>query len=344
MANLILKRSGVNSNEASGAFISHTGRDASFRTITKGFAENNIDFIGDSQIAPGVDFHATLRRMLQEASMGIVLVSEDIFASPWCLYEIGILEGMNKDIVLFCDPERSALRAEIPEFLRRYPIIDDLDTLKELARRSSVFGDLFKHETRELTAAKFEEALRGKQESLQLAIELPGLSAVDVNSVRFGFIVIRLARAGEFRTNTSKCAVIHEARRDNLCTMNEDRAVDCVMITEVRSQDALETVALNSILYASQIAGDRVTYTVPLHNRYGVTFKCFIDVIDKADKRSLEAILRKAGMEDVSYSESGESQRIYFLLPQEPSEGLFHIWSPEGIPNNFLCPGSSLCD
>jgi hypothetical protein len=46
-------------------------------------------------------------------------------------------------------------------------------------------------------------------------------------------------------------------------------------------------------------------------------------------------------MEDVSYSDSGEDQRIYFLLPQAREIGLFQVEAPDSgnIINNFICPG-----
>jgi hypothetical protein len=248
---------------------------------------------------------------------------------------------LGKDITLYYDGDPRDIKSRMPEMLRRYHIENNLDALGELVRKYSVFGRLFEHETLSFKAADFRDAIAGTVEDIRLTVALNGLSQLEPGHFRFGCIVLRLAGCGQPTAEYKKCAVTNEKRNGTFCTMNESRGVSCGFLEEVTVKDAAETVILNSILHDTVVSGNLVELTVPIHNRYCVTVKCFVDVKDKSVKSTLEKLLRDAGMEDVSYSESGESQRIYFLLPESHKDGLFHIVSPEGIVNNYFCPGAS---
>ncbi|MDR1712720.1 MAG: toll/interleukin-1 receptor domain-containing protein [Coriobacteriales bacterium] len=334
----------------SGIFISHLGGDAAFDLLRSQLEQRGIGYIGDSQIEAGSDFHARLRQMLAAATGGIVLLADGIFASPWVLYEIGLLEAAGKQILFYYDnaaadaPARQAAAAGIPDFLRRYQVINDREAACGFAARASVFDGLFAYPTLELSRDDFGQALGDRLQSAHLEIGLPGLcDQVDVELLRFGCIVVRLAAAGRvLDVDEDLCELRCEPRLGSKCAMNAALDIDCAALREVFCRDELETIALNSILHEVSIEGDELRYHLPLHSHFGLTFKCFVDVLDASLKSETEELLRGAGMLDVSYSESGEGRRIYFLLPTQIECGLFHIQSPEGILNNFLCPGTGL--
>jgi hypothetical protein len=344
MDNVELTRNSEQTANLRGAFISHTGGDASFKEITERMALEHIGFIGDSQIAPGDDFHQRLRLMLTNAISGIVLISDGIFDSPWVMYEIGMLEGMGKGVVLFCDADRMPHASKIPEFLRGYEIIHNISQLYDRALGSSVFDNIFVHETLELSRLRFREALANKREGINLTLKIPGLSVVDVADIHFDAIIVRLAAAGTIDNANEQCPVTNETRKTGECRMRPNNELGCAIMQEVECCKHPETVALNSLLGYTHTAedGESIQYLLPLHSNFGVTFKCFVDVYKRSLKGKLEQLLSNAGMLDVTYSESAETQRIYFLLPENREDGLYHIFAPEGFANNFLCPNAAL--
>lgn len=329
-----------------GAFISHAGHDPAFAHITRHFAENGIGYIGDSQIALGEDFHQSLRSMLQRASSGVVLVAKDAFRSPWVHYEIGMLEGMGTNVILYCDSKDPSLREMIPEYLRGHEVVDNLDALSELVSASSVFGSLFKHETPEISRGRFAAALAGKCEYALLTLTLPNLASIGPKTGNFGCIVVRLARSGEWTSEEyvepNECPATHDPREGTICAAAGKPDLHCPVVTDALCADEVETVALNSILYSKNREKERVEFVLPIHAHFGMTFKCFVDVIDSSERVPLERVLRNSGMLDIGYSESGETRRLYFLLPEAPESGLHWVRSPEGILNNFICPGGCL--
>ena len=334
----------------SGVFISHSSKDETYKKVIAYFEENGISYIGDSQIRAGEDFQIRLRNMIKDSTGGIILLSQEAFSSPWVMYEIGMLEGMQKEITLFFDGDPQCLKSVLPEMLRKYHIETDIQKIGSIVSKFSKFGTLFKHETKEIDSKKFRNAIIDAVDSVSLRIKLDGLGHFDASQFKFGYIIVRLAMAGIVDAEIKKCPVTHEHIEESYCCLKKSLGVKCTFFNEIAVKDAVETVALNTVLYDSKIEDNIVEYSLPLHNKYGVTFKCFVDIKDKSIKSKLEEFLRDSGMQDVSYSESGENQRIYFLLPKSKGtvgsrdtaeRGLSVIRTPEGIRNNYLCPGAT---
>lgn len=56
-------------------------------------------------------------------------------------------------------------------------------------------------------------------------------------------------------------------------------------------------------------------------------------------KEQFIKLLQNAGLTDISISDSGTTNRVYFTLPKRQSKGLFKILEKEGFENNYICPG-----
>lgn len=325
----------------SGIFLSHSSEDnALLKELEEYLAKSNISYLSDSMISAGENYIEKIKELINSASGGVVLLSNNTMLSNWVMYEIGLLEGLEKDILLFSNDPGSLAKKKLPPFLQKYPIIFEYEELVEKIVKYSIFGNIFEHETATLKKSDFKSALSSQVKSQQLTIPLKNQGAFDFSKIRFGYIVIRLARAGDFNINYRRCPVTHETREGLRCSY-ENKEINCVLLDDIRCEDALETVALNSVLYYAKLNEGSIEYHIPCHEKYGVTFKCFADVKDVSLKAKLESILEYSGIpkENISSSESGENQRIYFLLDEAPDQSLFHIVSPEGIKNNFYCPG-----
>ena len=102
-----IKRQTEDLSAHNGVFISHSSHDESFHTVSKQLEENKIEFLSDRLIEAGnSNYVEFIKELLRNASGGVVLLSTEAFHSPWVLYEIGMLEGMGKTIMLYCQDEK----------------------------------------------------------------------------------------------------------------------------------------------------------------------------------------------------------------------------------------------
>ena len=80
----------------------------------------------------------------------------------------------------------------------------------------------------------------------------------------------------------------------------------------------------------------KVECILPVHNKWGLTFKLFLDVNDLKKIGDVKSLLYGNNFLNVDQSGSGEKQRIYFLIPNEfcaVVEEPYHK-----ILNNYLPP------
>lgn len=320
-----------------GVFISHSSKDSSFNKVAFLLRERGISFISDEELTPGEKYIDRINRLLNNANGGIVLLSKEALQSSWVLYEIGMIEGMGKEIIIFYDGIED-VKNELPILLKKYRIINDLEQLCEVVSKFSIYANIFKHETQNIKRIDFKNSIVGKIKNLKLSFFIKNLNDLK-DSIQFGYIIIRLARYGEVKKAYTDCLTTNETRDGKLCRYSEN---DCAFFDDVTCEEAKETIILNSVLYYSIFDNNNLRYIIPCHKKYGVTFKCFVDVEDISDKKVMVRILKESGIkeENISYSKSAENQRINFLLDESPNNGLFHMVTPGGNVNNFFCPGA----
>jgi hypothetical protein len=347
MNSVTLKSSASSKDQQIGVFISHSSSDANFAKLTDYFTERKIVYLSDSFIPAGDrNYNDRIKTMLHNASGGVLMLTPQSVASHWVMYEMGMLVGMNKPVIIYYEGEESQAKAMLPVFLRGYPIIGDISVLAEKISANTIFGDIFEYETDVFTKKLFYSKLARNIQTLIFSVSFTddGGESVNINpdAVKFGYILLRLARQGILLADTEKCRVTNETRTDGHCTLCEDDNVSCACRNDVQcTTETPETIILNKILFLSAFYGSSVEYVLPIHKLYGVTFKCFVDIKDISQKNIVFLALQKAGMEDVTYSDSGEDQRIYFLLPAQFKEGLFVVREHgSDIVNNYFCLGS----
>lgn len=305
-----------------GVFISYSHQnkeeeDSKFFRLTNLFDENCISYLCDEGFNVGENFYNRIQEYVEYATGGVVLATKDAFKSPWVYYEIGMLEGGNKSIVLYCEDEKEL--KEIPTVMKKYPLVTNPLELIETVKSYSMFNDLYENDTAIMTKDIYNKELKDKIESYIIEIDISSYlqDLIRENKIKFGCIIVALCKYG-YLINQSK---YHDYECNIKCGEN------------------IEGLILNKLLFHTRLKGGRIEIAVPVHSDNGVMLKCFVDVSNSSYKRLVMNELKDIGMKDVSYSGSATEHRIYFLIPTMSKKNLFEIASKNsGIVNNFIEP------
>lgn len=106
------------------------------------FAGHVQTFLSDADIAPGERFLSVVNDNLDEAVIGIVLLSSTNITAPWILFEAGVLAGKTGTgsvIPLLVDIDRAALAPPLSQFQNVYGSIEQ-DVRKLCQRLRDVAG------------------------------------------------------------------------------------------------------------------------------------------------------------------------------------------------------------
>jgi hypothetical protein len=348
-----------------GIFISHSrNRSSNFENVLRRFHSEGIPCCSDSNLIPGdSNYIRELENMILNVSSGVIILDEDALNSPWIMYEIGLLEGSGKKVLIY-DPDNGMKDVKKPAFLHKYkPFITSIETLVKEASNFAMFGNVFEHEIEGIiTISQFNKIFDTNTKIIKIDIGLNNIADIEIpNLFKFGLILLRMSK---YEVDKEREALFQEEierndesikyseakiKSDRCLKYGNENAIHCYanrnISCAIRSDpptDSIETVILNKILFNTfiDIANSKVTYLVPIHIKYGVTFKCFVDIKSTALKNKIVEILHISGMKDIGVSDSSDGHRVYFLLPSCPTEGIFLLSAPDkGIINNYICPG-----
>jgi len=272
-------------------------------------------FLDKEQIKPGDTWLDNLEQLYRATSCGIPILTPTSMKSPWVLYEIGVLSGKDKKIVPFMytanlsDKEKERFLKSLPEFISRLQWSDEPENVVDVIK-----GHIFHIENLFEDQALDKKVIK-KLVQLKLAIELEECSADLAHDISFGYQIVRFGR-WEFQQK------------------------------EPFDSELSETDRLHKIFYkhekmhrsGSQIL--KVEFAIPVHRKWGTTFKLFVDMDELKLATTVQQLLVRNGFTDVQQSHSGEKQRIYFLIPQE-CDAVKIVEEPyEGvkIQNNYVFP------
>ncbi|MFB6187215.1 MAG: toll/interleukin-1 receptor domain-containing protein [Halobacteriaceae archaeon] len=288
-------------------FISHVTEDEDRiqTTLVSDLINSGIPyFLSDEDIAPGEDWLDRLDQATSRASCGIVVLTENSLDSAWVWYETGILQGLNKPIYPLLLDDIDM--STIPEFISQKQVSETTDEIVEsLEEEVREFGQIAE-------ATDFDpDDLRRVTVTMTLDTEDYPESVVE--SLSFGYQLIGF----DMRMQTESDVI----DREEVLLMPVE--ADSV----VRQPDAV-----------------KIEYSVPLHERFGVEFKPFIEVHDPSDIDPVISMLEEDIFLDPSQSASGERQRVYFLLPigdindDDLGESGNIVHDGDGNLNNWLYP------
>jgi hypothetical protein len=288
-------------------FISHVTEDEDRirTTLVSDLINSGIPhFLSDEDIAPGEDWLDRLDQATSRASCGIVVLTENSLDSAWVWYETGILQGLNKPT---------------------YPLLlDDIDmnTIPEFISQKQV------SETTDELVESLEEEVR---EFGQIA----GATDFDPDDLRRVTITMTLDTGDYPESVVEPLSFGYQLIGFDMRMQTESDVID-------REEVLLMPVEADSVV--RQPDAVKIEYSVPLHERFGVEFKPFIEVDDPSDIEAVISMLEEDIFLDPSQSASGERQRVYFLLPigdindDDLGESGNIVHDGDGNLNNWLYP------
>jgi len=263
-------------------------------------------FLDELDIFPGDAALTKIENALAQASCGVIVLSPKSIRSQWLWFETGVLVGKDTPIIPFLlrppDNPKTFIR-DLPDFIRRYQITDDVYELVDSVRKHVFeFGHLYKEQ--ELNRRVFP-ILRQAMVTLTLHIDQR-----IVESMSFGYLLVRFGRED---------VVEHPM---NYLLLDEAQILNHPVSARSTEYDQKKNVL-------------KIDYVIPVHPKLGAKYKPFVDVSDLKNIKQVIEILQENDFQDVKQSGSAERQRIYFLLPLE---GRHVVQSPDGILDNYLYP------
>lgn len=324
--NLEITKISADQQKEVGVFLSYARANEELVNEIIAYCGDEVNILSDKLLnAETQDFYNRINEMIAKSTCAVIV--GDIY-TPWTMFEIGRLISMHKNLYVFKGTKKS--------FLPNATYIDDLALLKEELKKNTLFSDLFEAESNLLTKEEFNKEVLGKLGYVSLKIAIPGIEKIPRYSYQFQFIVPQMYR--QYITETNRVCYKNGEELDD-CFCKFYMAHQHCPFIDLPKQTSKEIVILNKVYDNYSIDNYTVTYLIPVSNMYGVTFKCFVDIYDSMIKEQFIKLLQNAGLTDISISDSGTTNRVYFTLPKRQSKGLFKILEKEGFENNYICPG-----
>ena len=320
----------VEENKEFGVFVSHSNDNDTFMRVCDAFEKAGIPHLVDKQIEiASLNFADEIKRLIDTCRFAVVVVTEGAIKSSWVNFEIGLLSGEGKRIILF-DPDNLLKDMQARYHLDKFPIVTDIEDLVECVQAAGYFSDLFIYDTATLTKEHFEDQVRENVVPVKLTLDLPGFDALALEDYRFTALIINF---GDYHSNYGEKGLCFQSLDEaEFCPVTGEQ---CVLTIDPDIDKYPECVSLNKISENAIVRGDELTFILPLHKICGTKFKIFADVTDSKQCDKLFALLEDASLMP-SISESGNAQRIYFSLPDSNWNGIFRLKNE--FSDNFLCP------
>ena len=321
-----------------GVFISYNRVDKEhLNNLINNLKKNGIEQWHDEHIEDHDDnFIATIHKKILESRVGVLICTKNALESKWITYEIGLFKGLKKPVVCFF-PTKKDKKAK-PSILREYECADNYEELVGQIKKLFHYRDWLSSKT----------INSGKLGSAELCLTF-GTKTLKKEHLRFGCLIVTLSRYGDRKkTNEEKCLFTGKQRVEKRCTKS-DNGHDCAWLADIDLDEFPDVIIQNQIIEGTIHDIDdsgtwQVKYILPIPDNYGLTFKCFVDVLneDYVNNHHIMKILSAMdkGFSKVDLSASAEGNRIYFLLNEDIEQHLICIqdkFVPE-ITNNYLCP------
>ncbi len=270
-------------------------------------------FLDVERIKPGDEWLKKLENAYETSSCGIPILTPNSVKSPWVWYEIGVLHGKGKTILPFLylvnisEKEKTKFINSLPEFITRPQYSTNPDEIIESAKEHIFFfGKFFDN-------PELNKRVVKKLTQLRISLELENVNEVVAQNLSFGYQIVRfgifeIIKNEPFNTELEECDRIHK-----------------IFYHASKSYDKI-----NKTL--------KVDFTIPIHRRWGTTFKLFVDVSDLSLIKDVIKILKDNELEDIKPSGSGEKQRIYFLVPEKYINITKEPYESFEILNNYIFP------
>ncbi len=321
-----------------GIFISHSDDTDTIKMLCDVLEKKGIRYLWDKQIKLGSEnFANEILEMIHKCVAAVVVISEKSMNSQWVNFEMGVLEGLGKNIYLFDTEgllEKISYRYHFDKYL---PVYSDAETLSNAVSKEKLFYSLFNdNETAKLTNDVLRDKIGEHIIPVRIDSNVPGLSAIPTDKYDVNSLIVNF---GNFTKNRhvdgSICCQSREDIPDDMCEYTE---MKCCMNFKPDRKVNPECVLLNRVWDNACVDGNIISIVLPLHKKAGTTFKMFIDTEYSEIADMLVDILDRYGL-CPSHSGNGNQNRIYFTLKDNAINGLFKL--KDEFENNFICPGAA---
>lgn len=277
------------------AFICYSRKDFTHLKNTILFAFDNREipyFLDKKDIVRGERWLGRIKLALNNSSCGVIVLTPQSINSPWIWFEAGILHGKDTPIIPFIinisDEEIEEFIKQLPPFISQIQVIKDVNELIDIVSGYTFkFMDVFPKDKEELNKRVLK-----KLKQVKLTFILKNVDKDLQYDLKFGYQIVRFGLWG-------------------------------IIQKEPHNLDLDETDRVHRIVYNEKFSYNETTnalkveYILPVHNKWGLTFKLFLDVDDLKKIGDVKSLLDSNNFLDIAQSGSGEKQRIYFLIPAE---------------------------
>ncbi len=315
------------------------------------------------QAIDGGDFKKKIEKMLR-CRAAVILISAAALRAPWVEYELGFLEGRGTK-VFFWDPDeilssereggasRLAALLKNVHLFRHMPAITGEDRLIAQLQHYRMYAGLRTAELPDPDAEiefGFGRRFDERVETVALKLDCPQLSGRSdlLRDCKLGTLLVNF---GCFPRPNEKaltgCPVLGADAlfpEDELSvkrpTCRKNKEIPCARygIRQALDRENAECLLLNRVEWSGRFEEDdlpRFSFYVPVHSRFGTTFKPVIDPPNERVQWELVSLLEESGLSP-TVSDSRNSLRIYLSLCEDPRNALFRL--QRHYRNNFCCP------
>ena len=235
---------------------------------------------------------------------GVVIVNNQNKSDRRINFEIGMLASKEIKILPFC------IDGILPRCISS---MQYSSTIEQLYKNVQLFGNEYGNLYGDCDS-NLNQVVTGFLGLVNLTIDIKNVPFTLKDYLKFGYQIISFGQHIEFGQNIfdKHCYIISKE-----------------FFTEKVDYGNIDDRLLN------------VTFSIPVHNKIGVTFKLFVDSPNWLKVTEIYEILKlpeNNAENDVSISDSAEKQRVYFLIPSDDENMLEVLETPEGIKNNFIKP------
>ena len=288
-------------------FISYAREDKTVveNTVLDSLATRGIPFFIDESDMGVTKTVERIVDLVDDSACGIVILSEASLTSPWVWFEIGLLEGKGKRVLPFSlvPPDRSEefLRG-LPDFIRQYNIASKVSDLIPCVREETfIAGQL-------ASRAGIRDDIFSELRQVNVEVTIDEVPRHLRPLLEFSYLLVKFGRDGQED-------LMEEHRRDAVL-------VNVPVPAARQSADAVSQEL-------------RASFTIPVHKILGAQIKFFVDVRDMGSVEEVAELLTARGALQVTRSESGEQQRLYFLVDHQ---ALPQYRTPDDKANHFIYP------
>ncbi len=315
--------------KAFGVFISHSNDSEVFKDVCKALEEANVPHLVDKQIKiASMDFASEIKQLIDKCKLAIVVITAGALQSSWVNFEIGMLAGEGKRVLLY-DPAHLLLNGG-NYHLDKFPVYDNLPSLVSICKDTGYFEGIFDNYTKELTKELFEQRIKEYTVPVKITFTLPGYNDLHLETANFKLLLLNF---GVYDCKYGDDGICFQSfDEEKVCPVSK---MPCCLNNNPNIKEYPECVLLNKSLDASVTNQEEITVVLPVHKVHGTRFKMFVDVYDSKETDKLFELLEILSLTP-SKSKSGNGHRIYFNLPDSNWDGIFKLKNE--FSDNFICP------